>query len=76
MSVPVGRRPSEDDYFTALWWYFGPHGPQDVHVHEQFNEDDKSGEVLIGEGRLCERGAEHRICTLDAFHAANEEGGS
>jgi hypothetical protein len=47
--------------FTALWWHFGPHGRQNVHVHSCFGED--CDRVVIGEGRECEgpeRQAHHR----------------
>lgn len=45
--------------FTALWYHFGPHGDQSVHVHQCFEEG--CDRVLIGDGRRCGgRGTEHR----------------
>lgn len=37
--------------FTALYWNPGPHGPQDVHVHDCF--DEECDRVLVGAGRKC-----------------------
>lgn len=50
-------RKRHEHWFTALWWHFGPYGPQDVHVHSCLHEDE-SGEydcqrVLIGAGFDC-----------------------
>jgi hypothetical protein len=50
--------------FTALWWHFGPYGPQGVHVHSCFDED--CDRVLIGSGRSCSGdGSDHYRKTLD-----------
>lgn len=48
--------------FTGLWFHFGPHGRQDVHIHSCFNDD--CGRVVIGEGRDCKKGAKHWKETL------------
>lgn len=45
--------------FTALWWNFGPYGPQDVHVHDCHNE--RCSYVLIGEGRECSKDTQHYL---------------
>jgi hypothetical protein len=51
--------------FTALYWHFGPHGDQSVHVHSCFTEG--CDRVLIGEGRRCDgEPASHRRASLDA----------
>lgn len=54
--------------WTALWWNFGPHGRQDVHVHSCFDHTDdrgSCGRVLVGEGRSCDgRPESHRRETL------------
>jgi hypothetical protein len=46
-------------WFTALWWHFGPYGPQDVHVHSCLYETPGTGDhdchrVLIGAGFDCD----------------------
>lgn len=43
--------------FSALWFYYGPHKPQDVHVHPC--QDDDCYRVLVGEGRECIADAPH-----------------
>lgn len=50
--------------FTALWWHFGPHGRQDVHVHDCFREG--CDVVIVGEGRDCDGdAAKHRRSNLN-----------
>lgn len=46
--------------FTGLWWHFGRHGRQDLHVHDCF--EDGCDVHLIGEGRGCsgKRADHHR----------------
>lgn len=52
--------------FTSLWWHFGPHGPQDVHVHSCIRDDD-CHRVLVGPGRDCQPHDEkHNRNTLTA----------
>lgn len=50
--------------FTALYWCFGPHGRQDVHVHSCF--DEGCDRVLVGKGRVCSgKPEDHHRETLD-----------
>ncbi len=50
--------------FSALWWRFGPYGPQDVHVHSCI-DDDGCDRVLVGQGRECDgKGRTHQRMTL------------
>ena len=47
---------SHKHWFTALWWHFGPFGPQDVHVHSCLHEscgEHDCDRVLVGPGRDC-----------------------
>jgi len=49
--------------FTALWWHFGPHGNQDVHLHSCFTQG--CSRVLVGDGRECDGKSEsHREVRL------------
>ncbi len=49
-SLIAARRHKHE--FTALWWYFGPYGRQDAHVHSCFTDD--CDRVLVGQGRSCD----------------------
>lgn len=64
VSTPTRPKAKRHEHtFTALYYYFGPHGPQDVHVHACFDED--CSRVLIGDGRTCSGSAyDHHRKTL------------
>ena len=41
--------------YHAMFWHFGPHGPQDVHMHPCFLHDNGSCKrALEGPGRECD----------------------
>jgi hypothetical protein len=52
-----GTRAKHQHTYTALYWHFGPYGPQAVHIHDC--EDGRCSHVLIGMGRDCRKGADH-----------------
>jgi hypothetical protein len=54
----------------ALYWHFGPYGPQDVHVHPCMR--DECERVMIGDGRECSLKAEHRRVRLVEDTPASE----
>lgn len=60
----MNRTRTHKHEFSALWWHFGPYGPQDVHVHSCFTEG--CDRVVIGDGRECDvsKGQRHRRMTL------------
>lgn len=57
--------------FTALYWHFGPYGPQDAHVHDCF--DRRCSSVLIGEGRECSKGGVHELKRLSDVAQGSED---
>lgn len=63
VTAPKVRRHKHE--FTGLWWHYGPHGDQGVHLHSCF--EDGCDTVLIAKSRECDgEHQDHRRTTLEA----------
>ena len=50
--------------FTTLYFHLGPHGDQDVHLHQCFTEG--CDRVIVGDGRTCDPSGPHRRAWMGA----------
>lgn len=57
--------------FTALWWHYGPFGPQDVHLHGCFGETCQ--QAVVGPGRDCDGKLEGHVKVNYGNHRKIEE---
>lgn len=55
--------------FHLLWWHFGPHGPQNVHLHP-CGKDEWCEAELVAPGWNCDGEREgHRVVSLEEAKA-------